>query len=97
MTRARNGGDGRGSAADRRARKAWLLSPVAGFGGDGLTVPCRWCGARLGLGALTVDRWPKCGHDGGRYARGNVVPACAACNFSRCNRTGAACRHKEAG
>lgn len=33
-----------------------------------------------------VDRWPVCGHDGGKYVRGNIVPACRKCNGTRCSK-----------
>ena len=77
--------DGRGSSEDRRRRKRWLVSPEAGFGGNGRSVPCRWCGKRLRLGrALEADRYPICGHAGGTYRRDNIVPACRKCNATRC-------------
>jgi hypothetical protein len=31
-----------------------------------------------------VDRFPICGHAGGKYVRGNIVPACPDCNKRRC-------------
>lgn len=79
------GYDKRGSAANRRARRAWLLSPVSGFGGDGKTVPCFHCGEPLGALAFEVDRFPVCGHMGGSYRRDNVVPSCRFCNTNRCD------------
>lgn len=75
-------GDLRGNNKDRRRRKEWMLETF----GDGTTAPCHWCDAPLNYEAMTVDRHPVCGHDGGRYTRGNVVPACAACNFGRCSK-----------
>lgn len=79
----RRGGDSRGSARARRARKLWLLSPASGFGGDGLRVPCTWCKAPLTLETVESDRHPVPGRHGGRYRRGNVVPACRKCNAKR--------------
>lgn len=76
----RRGGDARGGAPQRRARKLWLLSPAAGFGGDGATVPCRWCNAPLTYQTVEADRHPIPGSAGGSYRRENVVPACRACN-----------------
>ena len=75
-------GDLRGSNKNRRARKHFLLTTF----GDGVTCPCRWCGERLDYKTLTADRYPLCGHAGGRYTRDNVVPACANCNFGRCSK-----------
>lgn len=74
----------RGGSPARRARKAWLLSPEAGWGGDGETVPC-WepdCGILVGPGAdldLIADRIV-CGEDGGRYTRDNIAPHCLLCS-----------------
>lgn len=76
----RKGGDGRGNSSTRRARKLWLLSPASGHGGDGISVPCRWCRAPLSFSAVEADRWPIEGRHGGRYIRSNIVPACRACN-----------------
>lgn len=39
--RGRRNSNERGSAANRRARRQWLVSPAAGFGGDGVQVPCQ--------------------------------------------------------
>jgi hypothetical protein len=79
----------RGSAAGRRARKRWLLSPEAGFGGDGEKVPCALgCGQMLTFETLTVDRHPVLGVDGGTYKRGNIRPACAHENYSEGGRLG---------
>ena len=72
----------RGSAEDRRRRRRWILKTF----GNGKRAPCRWCGRQLDRATLTVDRHPICGHDGGRYVRGNVVPACSSCNSSRCSK-----------
>lgn len=77
--------DLRGNTRDRSRRRRWLLSPAAGFGGDGITVPCTWCPTRLTYTTLEVDRWPICGHNGGRYSRSNVVPSCGPCNKKRCD------------
>ena len=69
----------RGSSAQRRARKRWLLSEAAGFGGDGTTVRCYRCPAVLTYDSLTVDRrLPAI--LGGTYARPNCRPCCLRCN-----------------
>ena len=80
----RMGGDLRGSNVSRKIRKRWLLREF----GNGETTQCFWqCGKELDFNALTVDRFPICGHEGGRYVRGNIVPACFQCNRYRCDAT----------
>ena len=71
--------DLRGNSHNRRRRREWLLSPEAGFGGDGKRVPCYWCGKRLRT-RFECDRHPD---PRGTYRRGNVVPACGRCNRRR--------------
>lgn len=79
----------RGGSPQRRARKLWLLSPAAGFGGDGEKVPCAMgCGEPLTFETLTVDRYPIPGCEGGGYSRGNIRPACARENYSQGGRLG---------
>lgn len=73
----------RGSAASRRARKAWLLE----WYGDGETAPCYSCAVPLEYATLEADRIIP-GILGGTYARGNIRPACGPCN----RRTGNAVR-----
>lgn len=76
----RNGGDKRGSAASRRVRKTWMLSPVAGFGGNGETVKCALgCETVLTFATVEADRIVP----GGSYRRENVQPACRPCNLAR--------------
>jgi len=67
----------RGSAASRRARKAFLLVTF----GDGYTAPCFFCHFELDWFTLTVDRILR-GINGGSYKRDNIRPACGACNSS---------------
>ena len=85
----RSGGDKRGSSADRRRRREWLISAEAGafiddvwvnFGGDGESVPC-WlgCGRNVDLVTVEADRIVP----GGSYRRGNIAPACRPCNLAR--------------
>ena len=69
----------RGSSADRRARKLWLLSPGAGWGGDGETVPCWDCGVVLEYPDLIADRIIP-GERGGTYRRDNIAPHCLPCS-----------------
>ncbi|AER48990.1 HNH endonuclease [Mycobacterium phage PRodriguez] len=69
----------RGSSYDRRARRAWLLSPASGFGGDGEKVACWECGAMVSDKTMIVDRIIA-GEFGGRYTRDNIRPHCATCS-----------------
>jgi hypothetical protein len=73
----------RGSAEQRRARRAWL---VAEFGTCGIVV-CHRCDVPLlaqGPDAFEVDRIvPGC--RGGTYARGNIRPVCPPCNIETGN------------
>jgi hypothetical protein len=79
----------RGGAPQRRARKLWLLSPAAGFGGDGEKVACSFdCGTMLDFETVTADRFPVAGCDGGGYARTNIRPACLRCNSSEGGKLG---------
>jgi 5-methylcytosine-specific restriction endonuclease McrA len=67
-------GNERGSAADRRARLAWIFQV---FGVEGI-VTCTFCAVPLLPEDCTVDRIvPGC--RGGRYVRGNIRPACKPC------------------
>jgi hypothetical protein len=83
----RAGGDKRGSTADRRRRKLWLVGAIedptlgfAPFGGDGSTVKCFWqCGRELNIYTIEADRIVP----GGSYKRDNIVPACRVCNLAR--------------
>lgn len=71
----------RGGSPARRARRIWLVSEKAGFGGDGEKVPCAFgCGAILTVETVTADRHPIAGIDGGTYKRSNIRPACIRCN-----------------
>lgn len=59
-----------------------MLAPTSGFGGTGSSVPCTWCGCNLTYRTVEADRVVP-GEAGGRYVRGNVVPACRRCNERR--------------
>jgi len=71
----RPGGEKRGSAADRRARKHWMLRTW----GDGENCPCVHCGQPLTFATVEADRIVP----GGPYRRDNVQPACRSCNLAR--------------
>ncbi len=75
---SRNGGDRRGSNWDRRIRKLWLLRTF----GDGQTVPCVHCGAKLTYETVESDRIVA----GASYRRENIQPSCRHCNASRGDR-----------
>jgi hypothetical protein len=83
----------RGSSRDRKRRRQYLVEK---FGSPtGKTICCFHCGKRMHVNASVrrweVDRYPTCGHAGGRYTRDNIVPACRACNGTRCTTV---CRGK---
>lgn len=70
----------RGSSYDRRARRRWLVSAAAGFGGDGTKVPCWECGAMLTEDNVIPDRLVP-GELGGTYRRSNIRgPHCLSCS-----------------
>ena len=70
----------RGSSYDRRARRAWLVSAAAGFGGDGVKVPCWECGVMLTEDNVIPDRIVP-GSEGGTYRRSNIRgPHCPTCS-----------------
>lgn len=70
----------RGSSYDRRARRAWLVSPRAGFGGDGVKVPCWECGRPVAEDEVIADRRVP-GSEGGTYRRDNIRgPHCPTCS-----------------
>lgn len=75
----RAGGDKRGNAAQRRARKGYLLT----LWGDGISCPCSYCGHSLVSATLEADRIIA----GGSYARTNVIPSCGPCNKTRSDQT----------
>ena len=88
--RGTNNSSTRGSSYDRRARRAFLSEK---FGTASGGVKCFWCD-KVMYEPFEVDRWPVCGHDGGRYTRDNIVPSCSSCNNNRCT-TAKNCRaHK---
>lgn len=79
-----DGQDKRGNSKDRAARRRYLLSEAAGFGGNGTVVPCALgilpdCAILVDYDMMEVDRIVP-GAFGGRYTRDNIRPACVACN-----------------
>ena len=66
----RAGGDRRGSSADRRARKLWLLATFDG---------CVWCKVQLTYETVEADRIVP----GGSYRRDNIQASCRPCNLAR--------------
>ena len=73
----------KGNSYARRARKQWLLSEAAGFGGNGATVPCAaHTDENLTYETLTADRKVP-GSMGGTYRRNNLRPMCLSGNSSR--------------
>jgi hypothetical protein len=74
----RAGGEKRGNARNRRARKLWMLATF----GDGASCPCAHCGVTLTYATVEADRIIP----GGTYARHNIQPADRACNLARSNK-----------
>lgn len=76
------GNDKRGNARNRRARRQFLWEMHGGYALG--YVFCKWCKVRLAVNEFQIDRYPICGHDGGKYLDDNIVPACEQCNATRC-------------
>lgn len=103
MTERRNRGrrnsNERGSSADRRRRRQWLLSPESGFGGDGGTVKCHApagdgiCGQLVNMVTMVVGRI-KPGYRGGKYTQDNIRPECAPCSCREGQQLTSAARSK---
>lgn len=81
--RSTSNGNTSGNSYTRRARRSWMWDR---FSVNGL-IRCFHCPALLTKEEFHVDRWPLCGHDGGRYVRGNIVASCMKCNSGRCGKT----------
>ncbi|HZR82155.1 MAG TPA: HNH endonuclease [Candidatus Binatia bacterium] len=64
----------RARARELRASPWWKRRRAAGV--------CHYCGRRVGASALTMDHVVPIIR-GGRSTRGNVVPACKACNDAK--------------
>lgn len=94
-TRGTTNGNRRGSTADRRARKLWLLKTYRAnlsLTRNGGYCRCYRCGCLLDVHTLTVDRIIP-GVHGGTYRRNNIRPACGTCN----SKHGGAVRKKRTG
>lgn len=77
----------RGNSYDRRRRREWIIEQFAERDSRGrLWIRCEHCKKRMWARSRKwqVDRFPVCGHAGGRYVRWNVVPSCSQCNKGRC-------------
>jgi hypothetical protein len=78
----------RGSSYDRRRRREWLVEQHGiprKRDGAKTRLPCHHCRKIMMVdGPFEVDRFPVCGHDGGRYTRDNIVASCVKCNKNRC-------------
>lgn len=78
----------RGSSYNRRSRREYLIKKhgVLNAAGEKTRIACFHCGKLMRASAHTwhVDRYPICGHMGGRYILSNVVPSCGLCNMRRC-------------
>lgn len=94
-TRRATNTNSRGSAADRRKRKEFLL----GKHGDGVTCRCFHCPAVLTFATLNVDRIIP-GWKGGTYRRDNIRPSCADCGSKQGGEMGQEAKrakHEKAG
>jgi 5-methylcytosine-specific restriction endonuclease McrA len=78
----RAGGEIRGSAADRRARRIKLICTY----GNGTRVQCVHCLTWVDDAGMEVDKIIP-GSQGGRYVWANILPSCIACNRSRSDKT----------
>lgn len=76
----RNGGEKRGNAGNRRARKHWLLS----YFGTGTVCQCWECSTLLTIETIHVDRI----QPGGSYRRDNIRPHCPTCSHKQGYRMG---------
>lgn len=81
--RSTSNGNSTGNSEDRRRRREWMWREFSKRG----RIRCHWCPRWMTKREFQVDRHPVCGHSGGRYVRGNIVPACPKYNGGRCNRT----------
>ena len=78
--RGTSNSNSRGSAADRLARKLWLLATFSPKLGP-TEAWCEFnCGTIVTLKTISVDRYPIPGCEGGSYRRDNIRPSCSGCN-----------------
>ena len=85
MTNSREYTNCRGNNRQRRARKLWMLSPEAGWGGDGIDVPCWECGVLCEYDDLFIDRIIPAERQG-CYHRENIAPHCGLCSHRQGQR-----------
>ena len=71
-----------GNSYDRRRRREKLWKKYARKG----WIKCRHCPRKMRKRDFEVDRFPVCGHAGGRYTDANTVPSCPKCNRDRCTK-----------
>ena len=76
----------RARARELRATQWWKRRRSAGI--------CHYCGKRVGADALTMDHIVPIVR-GGRSVRGNVAPACRACNAAKKHRLAFECEPGE--
>lgn len=69
-----------GNSEDRRRRRERLWRERSHKG----WIKCHHCPRKMRKREFQVDRYPRCGHNGGRYVIGNTVPSCPKCNRDRC-------------
>jgi len=69
-----------GNSYDRRRRRARIWNALSVDG----QIKCHHCPQLMSKEEFQIDRFPLCGHNGGRYVIGNTVPSCAKCNRDRC-------------
>jgi hypothetical protein len=93
--RGYSNGNDNGNSDDRRARRLWLVSPAAGFGGDGEKVLCQVCRAvYVTVSNMVVGRIvPRT--KGGTYRRGNIRPECAPCSCREGQRAATEIRNQK--
>lgn len=93
--RGHSNGNESGSSYDRRARRTWLVSLEAGFGGDGVKVLCQVCfGVYVTAQDMVVGRIIARVY-GGTYCRGNIRPECAPCSCREGQRIAAEMRRRK--
>ena len=83
--------DLRGNSYQRRQRRERMLNDPR-FGGTGKSLLCFHCKRRIRK--FDVDRFPVCGHMGGKYYENNVVPACMRCNRNAVRGRQGCVRHR---
>ena len=83
--------DTRGSSKSRARRREIMLTEHAYFVDDEVRVDCHHCQISVRHDLAQIDRYPICGHAGGKYSLENLVWACYMCNGGRCSKE---CRNR---